>query len=346
VTSINGSVVTFEQPMYSSYWNSARSPQAYWWGSGTSQTVKLSGIEDLRINRLSGGAGTHNTAMGPADSCWIKNVWSTQCQAAHVRTGWTLNCEIRDCFLTIHDNIGSATYAVWLTYTSGILIENNIMTITPCAVGLMSTSGSVIAYNFTTVFPYSQSNWLPECIMTHGGHNHFNLFEGNYVPSFWADWIHGNASRNVYARNRVLGWESGKTGSTRPINIEENQDYLSVIGNVLGTAGYHTSYESGGTAIYNVDSDSLPNLLRKGNFNTFSNAIPASESLGADTIAPSYFRSSKPSWFGNRPWPAFDAGAPALPTNLPAGFRYANGAWPPAASGVPEAPSGLRITIP
>jgi hypothetical protein len=344
VTGINNNVVTFDQPIYSEYWNSGGSPQAYWWGSGTSQTVAMSGVEDLRITRPNGGGGTHNIAIGPADSCWVKNVWSTQCQSAHVRTGWTLNCEIRDCYLTLHDNVGSATYAVWLSYSSAALVENNIMAVTPCALGLMSTSGSVLAFNFTTNFPYSQSNWLPECIMTHGGHNHFNLFEGNYVPSFWADWIHGNASRNTYARNRVLGWESGKTGSTRAINIEQNQDNLSVIGNVLGTSSYHTSYDSGGTAIYNVSSDSLPTLLRKGNFNTVNNGISAGESLGSDSIGSSYFRTNKPSWFGDRPWPAFDPSASAAPTNLPAGYRYTNGTWPSAASGVPQAPSDLRTS--
>ena len=336
VTAISGSTVTFEPPIYGSYWNSSQSPQAYWFGSGLSQIVSMSGIENIKVNRVSGGGGTYNLHLGPAINCWVKNVWSTQAASGHVRTGWALFCEIRDCYFTKHDSVASATYSAYITFSSSTKLENNMMYETPCALGLIASSGCVISYNFATNFPYTQSNWLPECMMTHGGHVYFNLFEGNYVPSFWSDFTHGNASYNVFARNRVTGWESGKTGSTRPINLQENQNSYTEIGNLLGTAGYHTSYDStGDKSIYNVDSGSAATIIRKGNWNTANNAVPSSESLGSDTVSTSYLYSSKPAWFGNRPWPPFNTSSPsaAVATNLPAGYRYYYNSVPPSGGG-------------
>lgn len=80
-----------------------------------------------------------------------------------------------------------------------------------------------------------------------------------------------------------------------------------------------------------------------GNYNTKDGAIPAGEALGSTTLPNSLFRSSKPSWFGNLAWPAFDPVSPPsdLSTNnstnamsrIPAGYRYVNGTEPPPDGG-------------
>jgi hypothetical protein len=223
-------------------------------------------------------------------------------------------------------------------------VQNNIGYITPSFLAMGEVMGSVFSYNYATNFPYSQSNWLPECVMLHGGHNYFNLFEGNMAPSFWADLIHGNASYNVIHRNRFTGWEPGKTGSLSPANLEDYQDYFSFVGNVLGTTGIQASYGN----IWNIASTSLATIIRKGNYNYANNAIPASEALGSDTLVDSYYLPSKPSWFGDRPWPPFNPSSPAaaVATNLPAGYRYVFGVNPPTSSvpiAPPSAPANLDV---
>ncbi len=46
----------------------------------------------------------------------------------------------------------------------------------------------------------------------------------------------------------------------------------------------------------------------------------------ADTLPNSLFRSAKPAWFGNLPWPAFDSNSPVFDaTCIPAGYRAING---------------------
>jgi PKD repeat protein len=330
VKSINGSTVTFEPPIYGPYWAASQSPQVYWWGASTTR----SGIEDVQVIRPVGGGGIQNIHIALADSCWVRNANVQQAYNGLIRTAWTLNCEIRDCYLTLHDDVGSATYSLYITYSGSLLAENNIGYNTPCFWGMMDTMGCVMAYNYATNFPYSQANWLPECMMVHGGHNYFDLFEGNMAPSFWSDFTHGNASYNTIHRNRCTGWEPGKTGSLHPGNLQQYQDYYAFIGNVFGTPGIQSSY----TDIWQVDSTSAATIIRKGNFNTADNAIPSSESLGSDTLVSSYYRSAKPAWFWNLPWPPFSPTTPgaASATNLPAGYRFIKGA--PPASGPPNLP--------
>jgi PKD repeat protein len=324
VKSVNNTTVTFEPPIYGNYWTVDLAPEIYWWGRSTIR----SGIEDLQVNRVVGGSALHNLHMALADSCWIRNVKAQQADQGLIRAAWTMNCEIRDCFLTQHDNVGSATYSLYLTYCGSLLAQNNIGYVTPCFVGMGEVMGSVIAYNYATNFPYSVSTWLPECVMLHGGHNYFNLFEGNIAPSFWADLIHGNASYTVVHRNKFTGWEPGKTGSLSPVNMEDYQDFFSFAGNVLGTSGIQSSYGS----IFDINATSLSTVVRKGNFNYVNNGIPTSESLGSDTLEASYYLPSKPSWFGNRPWPAIDPtrASAATATNTPAGYRFVYGRLPTA----------------
>lgn len=335
VKTITGSTITFEPPLYGSYWNTGLSPEIYWFGSSFSQIATGVGIEHIKINRTNGAGGTHNLHFGPAMNCWAKNVWSHQCDDAHIRTAFCNFMTFEECVFDTHDNIGSATYAFYITFTSASLIQHNIVHTSPCAVGLLAAQGCVVAYNYARNFVYSQSDWLPECMMTHGGHCYMNLFEGNHVPSMWSDFIHSNHSYNVFTRNRLPGWETGKTSSTRPVNVEQQNDYISFIGNILGYSGYHTALSgAGNTSIYNLDLNALSGasgFLRKGNWTVISGMIPADEALGDTVISDSYYLTSKPNIFGDLSWPPYEVDSnpqTATYTKIPAGYRYENNAWP------------------
>jgi hypothetical protein len=91
------------------------------------------------------------------------------------------------------------------------------------------------------------------------------------------------------------------------------------------------------------DTNVLATLIRKGNFNYSSNAIPAGEALGTNTLVTSYYLTSKPAWFGNLAWPPFDPTNPN-PTfdSVPAGYRYVHGTNPPVGQ-PPLPPANLRV---
>src|SRR6185503_9281592 len=64
-----------------------------------------------------------------------------------------------------------------------------------------------------------------------------------------ADDIHGSSSfitafRNYWnGRDPAGGSSGGKTQSTNAVQLEAFNRYYNIIGNVLGTAGYHTRYD-------------------------------------------------------------------------------------------------------
>lgn len=138
-------------------------------------------------------------------------------------------------------------------------------------------------------------------------------------------------SRVQFTVNTVQGKEIGfSNASGTPL-----PDIGTEVVLFMGPSGYQE-----------LDLDVEATTLRKGNYNYQDRAIPASESLGADTLPPSLFRSSKPDYFGNLAWPAFDPLNPNPSfSSIPAGYRYANGTSVPGTivTAKPVAPSGLRV---
>lgn len=188
-----------------------------------------------------------------------------------------------------------------------------------------------------------------------------DLFEGNQMQGFQADNVHGAKDMLTLFRNRLLGWNDSwgtpTSGykSTIPVEIEAYNRYFNVVGNVLGELGYHTNYEdvatsgsNGSMSIYVLGwtseagsggGDPLVDstLMRWGNYDTVTGAaqwkpseVPSGLSLYANpvpssqSLPPSFYLSSKPSWWGtpwgNPPWPPI--GPDVTGGNGPGGHSY------------------------
>ena len=208
---------------------------------------------------------------------------------------------------------------------------------------------------------YSAPGWLPETIMTHGGHSYMNLFEGNIMPNFYFDDIHGSGSHNVIFRNRAFGWQADRNGtnSAIPIQYEYWNKYQSAIGNVLGKQGFHTSYGS----IYSVDklpqsgtfngttvtmeplsssNEGASTLIRWANWDTGTNGVryntselPSGMSTPSQTLPTSLYLSAKPAFFGasTLAWPSIEPTAATLSNSdtfftNPAKYCYDQGKMP------------------
>lgn len=98
----------------------------------------------------------------------------------------------------------------------------------------------------------------------------------------------------------------------------------------LPAAGTAVEFSPGPAGFQEFDRDVLPTTIRKGNFLHVKGGIPASEALGNDTIPNSYFRSSKPAFFGDLAWPPYDPNNPKDydGTEIPAGYRFLRGTTP------------------
>jgi hypothetical protein len=350
VTGVNGSTVSFTPPIYGSYWTNTLAPGVYYWNNGN--TVGWAGVENVNVIRAAGGA-SNIIQFGPALDCWAYNVTMNGVGTSCVRFFGALFCELDHCALNgPADSIASGVYGVYLTQASACKIENNCLQNVPAFITPAAASGCVIAYNYATNIPYATAGYLDEVLNTsHGAHCYFNLVEGNYAPSLWADAYHGNSSHTLFVRNRVPGWEPGKTSGVRCFNLDYHNDYETALGNIMGTAGIQTSYMSINSScdycIFDLAEDNVAapvGFLALGNWNTVSNSIPAAESLGSSTVASSYYLTATPSWFGSLNWPPYDSGNPAAngAANIPAGYRFVYGVDPPTGTVLPPpAPTNL-----
>ena len=90
-------------------------------------------------------------------------------------------------------------------------------------------------------------------------------------------------------------------------------------------------------SLQELDLNVKKTMIRHGNFVYLSHAVEWDPAIADHTVPNSYFRTSKPDYFGDLPWPPFDPASPPGAFNdanlcrIPAGYRYIHGADPPGA---------------
>src|SRR5437867_10569689 len=142
-------------------------------------------------------------------------------------------------------NAATQSYGVESFMTSDDLVVNNIFQHVTSPIMVGPNSGSVFAYNFMADMAYSIATWMMAGIdASHDAGTGMNLFEGNVGNQFWMDLYHGTGNLATLFRNQLMGTEPNKTqGNTEVINIWGYNRFVNIVGNVLGTSGYHTVYE-------------------------------------------------------------------------------------------------------
>jgi len=335
VTAISGTKVTISPGLYMPNWRSSQTPGAWW----ATSVITMSGIEDLTLDHTSSNE-TSGTMFLNAYECWVKNVKSLNANRNHVWLQYTAKSIVRDSYFYGTKNAWAESYGVETWQSGDDLVENNIFqhVTTPILHG--NTSGSVFAYNFSTDNYYRDATWMIPAAASHDAGTALDLFEGNEANGFMEDSIHGSHNFATVFRNQYTGLEPGKTQQTIPIELQSHTRYDNIVGNVLGTTPYHTTYQfavpatttrSCNRSIYvlgyaqmcrpdpTVPPDSLvaTTLMRWGNYDTVNrttqwnpNEVPQGLSQFANplpsthTLPASFYLSSKPNWWGTIPWPA------------------------------------------
>jgi hypothetical protein len=339
ITAINGNVVTISPALYMDY-VASRSPQAYWWGSST----EMCGVEDLMLDHTK-SSSLYGIALADYYNCWAQNIQSFNANIAHFYTAQGARAEVGHSYFYGTQHAASSSYGVLWSYSSANLCEDNIFQhITTSIMQGATSSGCVNSYNYSLDQYYPGSpGWMMAAVATHAAHNHFNLFEGNYVNAINLDFIHGSGGHNTIFRNRMPGWEAGKTSNLHSVTAASHNRYLNVVGNILGT-NYHLRYADlapgaitetsiyklgffGSYVSYSPDLVVASTILQHGNWDSVTEGIVWNASIPDHAIPPSLYLASKPSWFGNLAWPPFSATKPAATkTDIPAGVRFANAA--------------------
>ena len=350
VTAINGTRVTISPGLYMPNWRVSQQPQAWWWGD-SSVTAEMSGVEDLTLDHTD-STGTSGIAFHNAYNCWVKNVQSVNANRNHVWFYQAARIEVRDSYFYGTKSAASMTYGVESFMTSDALAVNNIFQHVSVPLLTGPGVGSVYAYNFMTDMSYLSSGFMLATISgSHDAGTGMNLFEGNQGNQFGMDTTHGTGNLATVFRNYLTGTEPDKTSNTVSVYLMAFNRRVNIVGNVLGTAGYHTIYEdsqassgtpgSPDTSIYllgysatgeqqplGYDPLVVSSLLRWGNHDYATNQtrwdpaeIPADSAVPAtQTLPASLFLSARPGWWGAMPWPAI--GPDVTGGQDPSGYAY------------------------
>jgi hypothetical protein len=336
VTGITGSgpfTVNITPGLYMPNWRSSQGPGAFW----AFTNVTGDGIEDLSLDHTNstfsptGGIFLYGTYR-----CWVKGIRSMRAQRNHIWVYQSIHDTIRDSYFYGTQSAASQSYGIETYMTSDNLIENNIFqSVTTPSQANGSSSGNVIGHNFMIDMHYTASLiFMQASNNAHSAGIDFVLHEGNQGNQFEADIVHGTHQFLTAFRNVFTGWEPAKQSSTDAVLLFNHSRFFNLVGNVLGTPGYHNNYQyavptptgSYDTAIYVLgiggnntaaDNNTPSTLMRWGNYDTvtktvrfaatevpstisqFANPLPASQ-----TLPVSFYLSAKPSWWGVTPFPA------------------------------------------
>lgn len=362
VVAINGSVVTISPALQSPIWSTQSSHQAYW--IGASQWITRCGVENMTINgsnSFGSGAFYANVNMETARECWVRGIVSTYGYWSGVATYGAFRCEVRHNYFFGTQGAGTQSYGVTAAYCWGGLIEDNVMEkIVAPLVTSDNCMFTVVAYNYTTNNYYAAANnFLMASFQPHAAHGYMNLFEGNHGNKITLDFIHGSGSHMTMFRNRLTGYElfsypSGPTANNlQVIQVDLTNAAMSAVGNILGTDGIYSTYQSVATneqaepVIYDIgvendaygknwgnDTNTFNTFYRHMDFDFATDSIVYNATNADVTLPASLYHTSKPAWFGFLGWGAYNpsntTAAGISPTNIPAGYRHVFGSDPPA----------------
>lgn len=94
------------------------------------------------------------------------------------------------------------------------------------------------------------------------------------------------------------------------------------------------SHGERGRSLQELDLNVKNTMIRHGNYDHLNHAIAWDGAIADRNIPNSYFRTSKPAFFGSLAWPPFDPASPPGDFNdsnlckIPAGYRFVHGADP------------------
>jgi hypothetical protein len=333
VTGVSGNTVSISPGIYMPNWRTSQAPGAWWANTQASGD----GIENLTVNSAADTGSLSGIVFFNTNNCWIKGATVLNTNRNHVWLYQTIHATIRDSYFYGTLNAAAQSYGIESYVSSDNLIENNIFqhVVSPTVMN-GSASGTTVGYNYSINDYYSLSaGWMMGQDWLHAAGIDNVLYEGNEGAGLTSDTIHGSHHFVTAFRNQFTGWETGKTAQTVPVNIYAHSRYYNVIGNVLGTSGYHNNYVSADpngtspdTSIYDLgwgDSDGAPadtlvqpTIMMWGNYDTVNAAarfvgseVPSGLSIYANpvpssnTLPASLYHTSTPSWWtSGKAWPA------------------------------------------
>ncbi len=354
IASVDGTTITFTTPVHIAYTTAKHAQLTRYYANDVH--VRQAGIEDLTVS----GGGNGNIRFEAAAYSWVKNIDNTFWGGEGIAVNHSFRVEIRDS--TIHHGAfsepGGAGYALSLAQgSSEVLIENNaVHDANKVMVVRSSGAGSVVGYNYMdNGIIASNLEWIETGL--NGSHmvgSHHILFEGNEAFNYDSDNTHGSAIAMTVFRNHLVGRRAGYGGSgnRRAAGLMFGSWWHTFVGNVLGEDGRMEgwSYDDPGDGIGGSTSNAWQDggaiwrlgydpghwdqiadpkvrqtAVRDGNFDFVTGRVHWDRT--PRDLPDSLYLTSKPAFFGDRPWPWVNPSGAVKLGSLPARERMGD---PPA----------------
>jgi hypothetical protein len=364
VYAVNSTAIALDRPLVTDFTNT-RTTEVVWF----TPTKRVS-VEQITLDTQGLSSGNrYPLAFNYSDQCWATNIECRYGGYANVYFDRVIDCELTHSYMHELQQYAQRSAGIDIREAHGCKVENNIFVTltTPIYVGGPG-SHNVYAYNYMTNCVFTPSaSWMTPAIGLHSSHNWFLLFEGNIGWQIDCDNLHGSASHCTFLRNRMSGYQANKTSFAFPFSAETTNWFMNVVGNVLGTSGFHNMYRADGASygssipIYRLGFNAANStwnstcdpavgstIIIHGNYDTVTrtnSGVVWSPAVTNHVLPDSYYLPSKPAWFGDRPWPPFSPFSETAPDreqeNIPAGYRYLYHDEVPSDSLQP--PSNLRV---
>jgi hypothetical protein len=279
--------------------------------------------------------------FGNAMDSWVKNIRTLNANRNHIWLFESARITVRDSYFYGTLNGASQSYGVETRMSSDILVENNIFQHITAPMMTGNTNGTVYGYNYSIDNYYYVTAWQQASSYHHDAGVDTVLWEGNDGVGWTADNVHGSSHFGTAFRNYWTGRDNtAKYAQTTPVILMSTHRYMNIIGNVLGTPGYHSNYEcapsatnssscgAGNVSIFTIGwsgnegaKGSLPNdlmvkstMFRWGNYDVTAGTrfdpteVPSQINPyrnavpTSTTLPPSLYLPGQPGWF-NAMWP-------------------------------------------
>ena len=249
VTAINGSSITISPGLYAPNWASGKTPQ-FWFSNSlpiTGVTLENMTIDASTVTAQPGGIvmfdNTYNSLVNNVRT--LNNTGNANARHKHYWLYQSSHVTISNSYM--YGSAGaSESYGVDSSFSSSdnLIVNNICQQIASCMI-TEGDAGSVFAYNFSPSNYYTAggSNFQQCDSSHHGAEDMLTLWEGNQALCMSLDDTHGFSFGETAFRNWYKGRDGTKTTQTVPFEIWKGSRYVNLIGNVAGTASYHTTYE-------------------------------------------------------------------------------------------------------
>lgn len=210
----------------------------------TNQVTTSVGVEDLTIDSDPHPSAYATACILGGKDCWFLRVRITKASNYLLILAYSLNCEVRQCWISDGKAGGSNGAGLLFTAWQCLVEDNVIYNAFPVVEVNGGSSGNVFGYNYGG----ENENWNSN----HAPTNSYNLYEGNnwgftlcdgYFGGQWRKAIFRNRNNGSYGINlRRLNRESTVSGNIMSIALSESNMGLPNLGNVSynGTAQLST----------------------------------------------------------------------------------------------------------